>query len=231
MLKIKFIILLVVTLFVVGLFQQRHSIACEVLDSTNFEQLDSNIFVSSSITNVSEALNSISEGKQRVNSVFGVMQSNPRIVLVGNESEANKLGANTTATTHMYSPLGTCIVLGPDGQNEDVSAHELTHAEVVHRVGRLNHLLKIPVWFNEGIALIVDYRGPFLVENIQLTIDEVNAVKELNMGYEFFGGKEPHKNYLASRLAVKNVKPELLYKKLERIRNGDSFENVFIKEN
>lgn len=220
-----------VILFVTGLFQQRHSIACEVLGTSNFEQVAPNIFASSSILNIEETLASIAEGKQRVNSFFGKMQSNPKIILVGNIREANKFGANATATTHIYSPFGTCIILGPNGQNEDVAAHELTHAEVVYRVGQLTHLLEIPVWFNEGIALLVDYREPFLVENIQLTQDEINAVKKLTMGSDFFGGTETHKNYLAARLAVQSIKPESLYMKLKDIRNGQHFEKVFRKRN
>jgi len=168
----------------------------------------------------------ISDGKQRVDSTFGEMIASPKIILVSNEDEAAKFGANSTATAH-YSPLGTCIVLGPKGQNVDVTAHELTHAEVGYRTGWFTHWLEIPVWFNEGVALLVDHRKPFLIENIQLGHKDVEDVKKLNTGMEFFDGANTHKNYLASRLAVNSVEPLMLYEKLTLIRNGESFESVF----
>lgn len=110
--KLKFILVSVLIMCFAGLFQQRHSIACETIDSSRYEQIAPNVFASSSVINANVALLNISEGRRRVNSVFGNMESNPRIILVGNVVEASKFGANATATTHMYSPLGTCIVLG-----------------------------------------------------------------------------------------------------------------------
>ena len=50
------------------------------------------------------------------------------------------------------------LVLGPDGNNADVIAHEGCHDELFARLGWWRTKREIPVWFNEGLALMVDYR-------------------------------------------------------------------------
>ncbi|MCC5824872.1 hypothetical protein [Alkalimonas sp.] len=209
-----------------GVFSQRHALACEAVGFKGYEQVAPNVFVSPSVENIEEALRSIIDGRQRVDATFGEMIATPKIVIVGNKAEASNFGANSTATAY-YTPMGTCIILGPKGQNVDVAAHELVHAEVGQRVGWLNHWLEIPVWFNEGVALIVDHRKPFLIENIDISQEAIDSVKQLKTGREFFGGTNTHENYVASRMAVNNFEPLQLYQKLERVRNGESFGSVF----
>jgi hypothetical protein len=50
------------------------------------------------------------------------------------------------------------LVLGPDGNSPDVIAHELCHDELFARLGWLTIKRQVPQWFNEGLALMVDYR-------------------------------------------------------------------------
>lgn len=50
------------------------------------------------------------------------------------------------------------LVLGPEGNNADVIAHELCHDELFARLGWWRTKRQIPVWFNEGLALMADYR-------------------------------------------------------------------------
>lgn len=57
------------------------------------------------------------------------------------------------------TPWGSSyLVLGPDGNNADVIAHELCHDELFARLGWWRVKQQIPQWFNEGLALMVDYR-------------------------------------------------------------------------
>lgn len=57
------------------------------------------------------------------------------------------------------TPWGTAyLVLGPEGNNADVIAHELCHDELFARLGWWRVKRQIPQWFNEGLALMVDYR-------------------------------------------------------------------------
>ena len=50
------------------------------------------------------------------------------------------------------------LILGPDGNDADVIAHELCHDEIFSRLGWWRVKQEIPQWFNEGLALMVDYR-------------------------------------------------------------------------
>ncbi|WP_128547653.1 hypothetical protein [Larkinella soli] len=50
------------------------------------------------------------------------------------------------------------IVVNPFGRNPDVLAHEMCHNELFTRLGWLTTQRQIPQWFNEGLALMVDYR-------------------------------------------------------------------------
>ncbi len=50
------------------------------------------------------------------------------------------------------------LVLGPEGNSPDVIAHELCHDELFARLGWLTIKRQVPQWFNEGLALMVDYR-------------------------------------------------------------------------
>jgi hypothetical protein len=50
------------------------------------------------------------------------------------------------------------LVLGPEGNSPDVMAHELCHDELFARLGWFTIKRQVPQWFNEGLALMVDYR-------------------------------------------------------------------------
>ncbi|MCO1337016.1 hypothetical protein MO867_22080 [Microbulbifer sp. OS29] len=227
MYKVKLVIAgLFSVLAVVTLVSQRYVMACAAVQFLDYEEVAPDIFISPGIENVSKILEIILEARERVGVTFGPMMSSPRIILTARREEAARLGANSTATTH-YIPLGACIVLAPKGQNVDVAAHELVHAEVGYRVGWLTHWLEIPVWFNEGVALIIDQRSSFLVDNINVNQATIETVKQLNTGREFFSGDNVHRNYLASRLAVEAIEHSNVYEKLALIRSGKSFDSVF----
>ncbi|RYC71444.1 MULTISPECIES: hypothetical protein [Spirosoma] len=99
------------------------------------------------------------------------------------------------------------LVLGPEGNNADVIAHELCHDELFARLGWWRVKRQIPVWFNEGLALMVDYRfsppdlwdkpadtpapaDSFDVDEYQLPFTQrsVLPLSELESTRDFFGG-------------------------------------------
>ncbi|MGE6116539.1 hypothetical protein ACLHZU_10615 [Aeromonas salmonicida] len=139
-------------------------------------------------------------------------------------------GANETASMHRI-PWRACMIIGPKGQNVDVIAHEWLHAEIQHRVGFFRFLKEIPVWFDEGAALTLDYRNPFLPENISLPAEDVTAVKNLKSSKSFFSNNI-RQNYQASRIVVEPlIRPKQFFNDLEKIASGESFENVFLIAN
>lgn len=73
-----------------------------------------------------------------------------------------------------------------------------THAEVHFRVGWLNHYLNISIWFNEGVALLVDYREPYSIASIELSQEQVYTGK--GKGGGFFNGESVNLRYIENRL-------------------------------
>jgi len=169
----------------------------------------------------------VASALERIDSVYGVATSKPRLLITADAEMAAKWGANDTASMHRL-PWRSCIVIGPRGKNVDVIAHEWLHAEIQHRVGFWRVLNEIPVWFDEGAALTVDYRKPFMPENIDLSDSEIAAVRNLKKARDFFSGNT-RLNYQAARIAVEPlIQSERFFADLDRVSAGESFESVFL---
>ncbi len=225
--KLKLSLLVIFVSFIVlGGVNQRHALACELVGYSNYLEIEPNVFVSPSLNEprTKKLLSILNLGKSRVDSTFGVMISSPIVIIVSDEDEASRFGSNAYGKAHL-TPLGQCLVFGPDGHNVDVMAHEYTHSEVHYRVGWFNHYLNIPIWFNEGISLLVDFREPYLVSNIKLSQVEVDAIKR--KGNDFFGGENLLENYQAARVAVDSIDKKHLYENLTKISNGEKLNDVF----
>ena len=114
------------------------------------------------------------------------------------------------------------LVLGPDGNNSDVIAHELCHDELFTRLGWWRVKRQIPLWFNEGLALMVDYRfshpsawerpdssgqtTPFSNDHTLMPFSHRSMLKlaDLETTRDFFGGDYSH-TMLAYQTAAEEV--------------------------
>jgi hypothetical protein len=68
-------------------------------------------------------------------------------------------GGEASAGCSLGTPWGqSFLVVGRQGSTADVLAHELCHDELLARLGWWRVQRQIPQWFNEGLALMVDYR-------------------------------------------------------------------------
>lgn len=90
----------------------------------------------------------------KISDVFGDRESYPYIIYVESQKSIKKYAKNPTGQAYYY-PWKNYIVIGPKGLNENVISHEFTHAELR---GRLHNKSKVPVWFDEGLAAMVDGR-------------------------------------------------------------------------
>lgn len=121
------------------------------------------------------------------------------------------------------TPWGSSyLILGPEGNNTDVIAHELCHDELFARLGWWRVKRQIPQWFNEGLALMVDYRfsnpatwqqpdrlahrPPFSDETPSLPFPQRPILKltDLETTRDFFGGDGMH-TMLAYQTAADEV--------------------------
>lgn len=218
---------ILVSCFILGtpLYIFKGAIACEMAKPLGYDEIRPNIFVANGNQRTPESLHFIGDGARRVSHTFGATIASPMIILTDSAQESKKFFASGTATSHV-SLFTTCIVVGPKGQNVDVLAHEFVHAEIYARLGWKVWVLDMPRWFEEGVSLLVDLRDPFLPENISLEQSDIEAVKNIFYGHDFYN-ENAFRNYQAARLAVDSIDKREFYANLEKMKQGHKFENVF----
>jgi uncharacterized protein YecE (DUF72 family) len=76
----------------------------------------------------------------------------------------------TNGHTHaesLFTPFSRHVVVTETGLTTDIISHELTHVALFDRIPHLKWYImtyRIPVWFDEGIAMQVDYRESYSTE-------------------------------------------------------------------
>lgn len=93
--------------------------------------------------------------RNRVRDFFGQAQARPWVICF----RGRDLGLNVSHGAARFALLlPAIVVIGAEGQNANVLAHELAHAEIAARTGPLLRTYKIPTWFDEGLAMQLDHR-------------------------------------------------------------------------
>jgi uncharacterized protein YccT (UPF0319 family) len=166
------------------------------------------------------------DARLRIESTFGAVESKPIIVFF---DQPNGFGPFRLNAYGSAASIGsrTCVMVGPKGQNVDVVAHELMHAEIHHRVGYLAYFLQIPTWFHEGVAMQVDYRPQYSLSSQDA--QNTAYVRDLTAPSTFNAGDDqaPTRNYASAKHEVASwlskVGPTSLYSRLKRMKDGQSF--------
>lgn len=121
-------------------------------------------------------------------------------------------------------------MVGPKGQTPDVVAHELMHAEIADRVGVWGRQSQLPVWFDEGLAMQVDFRPQYALPDGATA--EAEYVTTLSSHRTFFVSDDGvlTKHYALAKAVVAvwvaEVGATSVYRELERIRAGEPFQAV-----
>ena len=171
----------------------------------------------------------LQDAKGRIEAKFGLMQSEPVIVFFEKQDSFWLLQLNEYGSASFLGPK-TCVIIGPKGQNVDVVAHELMHAETKHRVGYWRRWIELPIWFDEGLAMQVDHR-----ERYNLPKDaKTSYVRKLHSVSEF---SVPDRDLLTNHYAsaksevalwVSKVGTDSVYIHLNSIKEGVPFEAVWL---
>lgn len=171
------------------------------------------------------------DAHERIKTTFGAAQSKPIIVFFNRLNWFGPLRFNAHGSTQFIGSRA-CIMVGPKGQSVDVVAHELMHAELHHRLGSMKRLMQLPAWFDEGIAMQVDYRNDYVLS----PQDALSAdyVRDFATFSSFFKGDRPTviRNYGSAKQVVGSwlakVGNTSLYGHLQRMKNGESFADVVV---
>jgi hypothetical protein len=171
----------------------------------------------------------LSESRRRIQDIFGTPKSTPIVVFFNDPNSFWPLKLNEYGSTNFIGSK-VCIMVGPKGQNTDVVAHELMHAEIASRVGYWQRFTQLPTWFDEGLAMQVDFRARYNLRN--KTDAGYSDVRKLWSAREFFVPDDDllTNNYAFAKaevaLWIADVGQKSVYSQLERIREGEAFDAV-----
>ena len=105
----------------------------------------------------------------------------------------------------IFTPIGYHMVINDTGVEVNILSHELLHCLFYEKLGSLKWLkltYKIPVWFDEGLAMQVDHRELFSEDKI----DNNRLIKDLrpiHHSKDFFIEESLWINYVSSKYEVK----------------------------
>ena len=183
----------------------------------------------------------ITIAKKRVASFWGSQKGDATIIFCDSPEEYQKYcrtseGAGCTIGT----PVGSWIVLNKDGLNADVIAHEMSHDELMTRLGWWKTKTKIPTWFDEGVALMLDYRfvgSQDSVQRYQRYRDELFffskkslPLEELTTEKDFFGQDEFHTKiayFTAASIVSRKIAyggKQAIHQTIQRVKQDNVFE-------
>ena len=204
--------------------------------SGGYEQIDPGVYAPASLSAVgrAQALANLAAARDRIAALYGAPRARPVTILAADDREAARFGlADGVPGTAFVTAVGTHVVLNLAQFSVDVAAHELTHAELADRLGFWTRMTRLPVWLDEGLALQLDWRGPYQVDCAAIGPERIRAVQAYDTARQFWRGDRDTivGHYQAAKCAAAEVlarhPPRDLYVSLTRLRRGESAADVF----
>jgi hypothetical protein len=158
-------------------------------------------------------------------------KGNPVIIFCYSKSLLSEYSKNNFLITYK-TPFNCFIVLYKDRINLDMLSHELFHTEFCERIGFFKNT-KIPVWFDEGLAMQVDYRKEYSEEKYLELKDSIeNNIRLSNISApETFYAGNFYYHFVLARFEVnewiKELEKESFHSFIDRINNGEDFYSVY----
>ena len=225
---------------------------CEIIGFSDFEKVNENTYASPDldIKQRSHILKVIKKAEARIDSFWLGKKAAPKIILCGNQQEYEKYCQSTEgAGCSLGTPWGqSYVVLNGQGLNVDVISHEMSHVELLKRLGWWETTMEIPQWFNEGAALMLDQRFVSNPDSIARYFDYMDEwlyqtgggqhileLKDIASVKGFFAGNSKHVMlaYMTSGLEVSFwlsfVGKEGIQQLLTEINNGKDFADSYFE--
>jgi hypothetical protein len=212
------------------LVTSREAVASALIGFSDFREIAPGVYLEPDgpAGDKEDLLELYEKAKSRISSTYGEYTAQP-IIIMGHSEKMLRYG-NGFGSSH-FLPGKSYVVIGQKGGNIDVIAHELVHAELVHRIGYWKRMTQVPAWFEEGIAMQVDYRKPYDFENF---IGKIPANREKlwwQVQFNSGGGDAVTFNYASSKEMVRvwrlGHSQGRFYELLEEISEGERFEKAF----
>ena len=213
---------------------QPQAAACAVINYRGLDAVAPGIFATSEVT-IGQRLDIVrlqAAAKLRIADTFGALRASPLIVIGSTEALRRLFPGSSSYATTVYIPYRSCVVVGPLGHDVDILAHEALHAEIHDRVGHWHRLTQIPTWFDEGLAMQVDYRERY-AWSLKFGAVDSGTVKQWTSKAHFFDGNDEQltRHYAMAkeevRLWLQKRGREHVYGFLERVRQGARFVEIY----
>jgi len=224
-------------LFAYAVYTYSRIFWCATVGLSNFNEVDKNIYIDNELENSESTRLQIlvNQAKSRITSKYGIMTSSPVVIVVDSHKTAQKygLGPDRQTVRAYIAPWGKYLVISSSTQSVNLLAHEYFHIEISEQIGYLVFKTKLPVWLDEGLAMQVDYRERYMLDNRPFSSSEIDRVKRLNRSSDFFTGnnEQTTRNFLAAKAAVYEIlnqhSDKSLYSLFYRVRKGEDIADVF----
>ena len=175
----------------------------------------------------------VSQAESRVASFWGEKTVEPKFIFCKSMDLYHTFGSSYPTPASAIMHFGSYVVVNENGVDLDIISHELSHTELFERIGLINRSFKIPVWFDEGLAMQVDNRDYYSIDTLEAlsngfkNLPDVKSMK----GYAAFGAgtrEEVMMNYSASKYVVANwYSKEVLNNFINKLNNGANFEEAY----
>jgi hypothetical protein len=223
---------------------------CEMVRFSDLRSLEQNIYGSPSMpsSQVKQVLKYINQSETRVDSFYLGKLSEPVIIVCSNPEEYVKYCRSTEgAGCSLGTPWGsTFIILNVQEINVDVVSHEMSHTELLTRLGWWKTTMQVPQWFNEGLALMLDKRFvnnqhpigrymEYMDEWLYYTRggQEILELEDIVSVKDFFRGNQQYVMlaYMTSGLEVSfwlhNTGPNGVGRFIANMQQGQNFESAY----
>ena len=216
-------------------FAYSHIFWLSTIEYSDFNNVSKNLYIDPALeeSEYKVILDLLNESKERIRNKYGSFIAFPVIVITGTEKNSRKYGLGTFPGKAFAAPWEQYVVVNSQAHDVNLLAHELMHAQIREVLGYWAYQTKIPTWFDEGVAMQVDYRERYKVDYKSFSPQEIDRVKMLNSPSIFWTDSKEQdiKNYRAAKAAVQEIlsfySPKELYSMLLRIREGEKFISVF----
>lgn len=209
-------------------YANAHVARLALIGYSGFHSIGDNVYLSQSLPDSAKAeVSSLLESaRNRIASQYGEPIADPVTVVLGSADEQRSYGLYGSPGALLFAPWENYLLLNYETADVNIAAHELVHAEVVHRVGYLKRQFSIPTWFDEGAAMQVDHRPQYSYKG-SIEEDDFNRIVSLDAPKKFWTSDENQNinNYRSAKMAVAEIFNSMdneLYSILEKIKRGES---------
>jgi hypothetical protein len=120
-----------------------------------FQRLERGVYVQRGMTadEKANAADVIKKANQRIRDFYGEQRGRATVLICATEPCYRRLRGGGSRGIAVYDRV---LMLSPQGINETIAAHELSHIELHRRVGAWKIFRDtVPTWFDEGLAVVV----------------------------------------------------------------------------